>query len=97
MKCFGPNFELISRLFPGRPRKALANKWRRENKLNPNRVAESYSGKGSIDGLEKIVEALQQTEVCSKALSPSLPSPAHQFCELCYSGILGGASHGFGS
>jgi len=63
VKCFGPNFELISKLFPGRPRKALANKWRREGKLNPERIDEAYAGGGSLAGLQKVVEALGNTEV----------------------------------
>ena len=60
---FGTNFELIAKVFPGRPRKALANKWRRESKLNPERIEAAFTGKGGFEALEKMVEAMQQTEV----------------------------------
>ena len=73
VKCFGPNFELISKLFPGRARKALANKWRRESKNNPERIDEAYAGGGSLAGLQKVVEALGNTEVSAS----QFPPPVH--------------------
>ena len=63
MKCFGTNFELIAKLFPGRCRRMCANKWKRESKLNPDRCDEAFTGGGGSDGYQRIVEALQEGEV----------------------------------
>lgn len=63
VKCFGTNFELISKLFPGRCRRALANKWRREMKASPDKCSEALKGGDGSEGYQRIVEALQEGEV----------------------------------
>lgn len=68
VKCFGTNFELLSKLFPGRPRRILANKWRREMKVNPARCDEALEGGGGSDAYQRIVDALQEGEVHNQLL-----------------------------
>lgn len=41
----------------------LANKWRRESKLNPEKCDLAFSGTGGSDGYQRIVEALREGEV----------------------------------
>lgn len=43
LKCYGTDFSLFERLFPGRPRRQLKNKFKREERENPARVDEALS------------------------------------------------------
>ena len=70
VKCFGTNFELLAKLFPGRCRRMLANKWRREVKVNPERCDEALEGGGGSEGYQRIVDALQEGEVWQNAEPP---------------------------
>lgn len=54
----GTNFELIAKLFPRRDRTSLKNKWRRENKRNPQRVSEVLQHPANPEKLQRLVEAL---------------------------------------
>ena len=55
---FGANFELLSKMFKGRCRKMMANKWRRENKVNEQRCKEAMSSKGGREGYERVMRSI---------------------------------------
>lgn len=55
---FGTNFELIAKIFKGKCRKTLANKWRRESKINSERCAEALRNKGGAEGYERLTGGL---------------------------------------
>ena len=64
VKTFGTDFGLLAKLFPGRPRRSLVLKWRREGTQNPERVNDCYlRGDGTHADLQKIVAAMANVPV----------------------------------
>ena len=69
---FGTDFSLMEKMFPGRQRKALKLKLRREYKDNAERVDAALSGKGSgAKSYQEVVNALHRVRI---ALLEQLPS-----------------------
>lgn len=61
MKLFGTDFSLMEKMFPGRQRKALKFKLRREYKDNPERIDAALSGKGcDASSYQEVVKALHK-------------------------------------
>ena len=67
IRLFGTDFSLMEKMFPGRQRKALKFKLRREYKDNPERIDAALSGKGcDASSYQDVVTALQK--VCGQSL-----------------------------
>ncbi len=61
VKLFGTDFSLMEKMFPGRQRKALKFKLRREYKDNPERIDAALSGKGcDASSYQEVVKALHK-------------------------------------
>ena len=61
IKLFGTDFSLMEKMFPGRQRKALKFKLRREYKDNPERIDAALSGKGcDASSYQEVVKALHK-------------------------------------
>ena len=61
---FGTDFSLMEKMFPGRQRKALKLKLRREYKDNAERVDAALSGKGSgAKSYQEVVNALHRVRI----------------------------------
>ena len=62
LRLFGSDFTLLERMFPGRQRKALKHKLRREYKADHARLDAALSGGGqaSLDSYKEVVALLQQ-------------------------------------
>lgn len=44
LRCWGTDFAMVSRLFPTRSRRQVKNKYKREERLNPQRIDAALSG-----------------------------------------------------
>ena len=70
---FGTDFSLMEKMFPGRQRKALKLKLRREYKDNAERVDAALSGKGSgAKSYQEVVNALHRVRIVLLEQLPSL-------------------------
>ena len=66
IKLFGTDFSLMEKMFPGRQRKALKFKLRREYKDNPERINAALSGKGcDASSYQEVIKALQRVRGCT--------------------------------
>lgn len=85
IKLFGTDFSLMEKMFPGRQRKALKFKLRREYKDNQERIDAALSGKDCDAGsYQEVVNALHKVrqrswtnrKTAKKQKTPSKMHPA---------------------
>ena len=91
----------MEKMFPGRQRKALKFKLRREYKDNPERIDAALSGKGcDASSYQEVVKALQK--VCGQSLSwtqskggceSSQETRNCMRCHAVHEGLLPGCKH----
>ena len=82
IRLFGTDFSLMERMFPGRPRKALKNKLRREYRADRGRVDAALAGgddaSTAVGKLKEVAGMLRQVRACVRCLpaDDAHPSPA---------------------
>ncbi len=60
MQLFGTNWQLLERILPGRPRRALRNKFRAEQRREPARMDAALAGTpSSLENYRQIIRILQ--------------------------------------
>jgi hypothetical protein len=81
ISLFGTDFSLMEKMFPGRHRKALKLKLRREYKDHTERVDAALSGEGSgAKSYQEVVNALHKVRV---ALLERVPPLQPEGCRCC--------------
>ncbi|KAK9838344.1 hypothetical protein WJX81_005983 [Elliptochloris bilobata] len=81
IQLFGTNWQLLERIFPGRPRRALKNKFRAEQRRDAARMDVALAGTpSSIEQYRQIIRILREAgsvdgDVAAGA-EPASPSPA---------------------
>lgn len=64
MQLFGTNWQLLERIFPGRPRRALKNKFRAEQRRDAERMDAALAGTpSSIEQYRQIISILRARPV----------------------------------
>lgn len=51
LQKFGPNLELIALCFPSRDRAQIRGKWKREDKINPDKITQAMMAKAPLGAL----------------------------------------------
>jgi len=60
VQLFGTNWQLLERILPGRPRRALRNKFRAEQRREPARMDAALAGTpSSLENYRQIIRILQ--------------------------------------